>query len=175
MLTGYFSAPFVDAFKDDRHHINMRGCRYTAPPLTSTGSVVCWIFPWIVYHIFQAKASTFHNLVGAFRRKADYKYDYCFRVFFMAKAMMTSIFLLFKCTSSARTGIIPAKCIFGLLARDHLWWCAESDWFICFSPLKATNKSNLGHSNQFFGLHFLWAKIGSRPVNRGIPDLFSRH
>ena len=26
---------------DDRQHINMRGRRYTAPPLTSTCSVVC--------------------------------------------------------------------------------------------------------------------------------------
>jgi len=33
-------APFVDALTDARRHIEMRGCRYTAPPLTSTGSVV---------------------------------------------------------------------------------------------------------------------------------------
>ena len=26
---------------NDRRHIEMRGCRYTAPPLSSTGSVVC--------------------------------------------------------------------------------------------------------------------------------------
>lgn len=39
-FTGYLFAPIVDALTDDRHHIQMRGCRYTAPPLTSTGSVV---------------------------------------------------------------------------------------------------------------------------------------
>ena len=39
-FTGYLFAPFVDALTDDRRHIEMRGCRYTAPPLTSTGSVV---------------------------------------------------------------------------------------------------------------------------------------
>ena len=40
-FTGYAFAPFVDAFTDSRHHIIMRGSRYTAPPLTSSGSVVC--------------------------------------------------------------------------------------------------------------------------------------
>ena len=35
-FTGYVFAPFVDAFTDDRHHIDIRSCRYT-----STGSVVC--------------------------------------------------------------------------------------------------------------------------------------
>ena len=39
-FTGYVFAPFVDALTDDRHHIKMRGCRYTAPPFTSSGSVV---------------------------------------------------------------------------------------------------------------------------------------
>ena len=30
-----------DSLTDGRPHIAMRGCRYTAPPLTSTGSGVC--------------------------------------------------------------------------------------------------------------------------------------
>ncbi|GMQ74708.1 hypothetical protein TEHSL10_23440 [Tetragenococcus halophilus] len=41
-FTGYGFAPFIDALTDDRHYIEMRGCRYTAPPLTSSGSVVRW-------------------------------------------------------------------------------------------------------------------------------------
>ena len=40
-FTGYGFAPFFDSLTDNRHHISMRGCRYTAPPITSTGSVVC--------------------------------------------------------------------------------------------------------------------------------------
>ena len=43
-FTGYVFAPFVDALTDDRHHIKMRGCRYTAPPFTSSGSVVCRLY-----------------------------------------------------------------------------------------------------------------------------------
>ena len=43
-FTGFFFAPFFDSLTDSRHHITMRGCRYTAPPLTSTGSVVCWSY-----------------------------------------------------------------------------------------------------------------------------------
>ena len=40
-FTGYSYAPFIDALTDDRQQIKMRGRRYTAPPLTSTCSVVC--------------------------------------------------------------------------------------------------------------------------------------
>lgn len=31
----------IDALTDGRHHIAMRGCRYTTPPFTSLGSVKC--------------------------------------------------------------------------------------------------------------------------------------
>jgi len=67
-------APFIDALTDDRPHIVIRGCRYTAPPLTSSGSVVC--------RYLQEEDNTkksertmefkvFHNPIGAFRRKVD--------------------------------------------------------------------------------------------------------
>ena len=50
----------------------MRGCRYSAPPLTSTVSVVDR-FPQLHYITFNILAEApFHNRVGAFRRKADY-------------------------------------------------------------------------------------------------------
>ncbi len=73
-FTGYLFAPFIDALTDDRHHIVIRGCRYTAPPLTSSGSVVC--------RYLQEEDNTkksertmefkvFHNPIGAFRRKVD--------------------------------------------------------------------------------------------------------
>ena len=32
--------PFIDVLMDDQQHINMRGRRYTAPPLTSMCFVV---------------------------------------------------------------------------------------------------------------------------------------
>ena len=38
---GYSYAPLIDALTDDRQQIYIRGRRYTAPPLTSTCSVVC--------------------------------------------------------------------------------------------------------------------------------------
>lgn len=40
-FTGCCFAPFFDSLMNDRRHIEMRGCRYAAPPLSSTGSVVC--------------------------------------------------------------------------------------------------------------------------------------
>ena len=40
-FTGCFFAQLFGSLTGDRHHLHMRGCRYTAPPLTSTGSVVC--------------------------------------------------------------------------------------------------------------------------------------
>ncbi len=54
----------------------MRGCRYSAPPLTSPVSVVDRI-PQLHYttFLFLAKAP-FHNLIGAFRRKANYSNDH---------------------------------------------------------------------------------------------------
>jgi hypothetical protein len=62
---------------DDRQHINMRGRRYTAPPLTSTCSVVCQSYKGNISEgkqiIKRKAASEFHNRIGAFRRKADYK------------------------------------------------------------------------------------------------------
>lgn len=51
---GYGNAPFIDALTDDRRHISMRGRRYlcpvgyTAPPLTSTCSVVCRSYEKII-------------------------------------------------------------------------------------------------------------------------------
>ena len=53
----------------------MRGCRYTALPLFPTVSVVYRTLSREQYskHQFQAKAPAFHNPVGAFRRKADYR------------------------------------------------------------------------------------------------------
>ena len=57
----------------------MRGCRYTAPPLTSPGSVVCQLPTVGVYQRKIASERTignkFHNPIGAFRRKADYTYE----------------------------------------------------------------------------------------------------
>jgi len=50
----------------------MRGCRYTAPPLTSTVSVVDRT-PQLYYITNNTTAKVpFHNPIGAFRRKADY-------------------------------------------------------------------------------------------------------
>ena len=73
-FTGYLFAPFVDALTDDRRHIEMRGCRYTAPPLTSTGSVVYRALRGYCSKFYKCtKGRRFHNHVGAFRRKADYK------------------------------------------------------------------------------------------------------
>ena len=72
-FTGYLFAPFVDALTDDRRHIEMRGCRYTAPPLTSTGSVVYRTLRGYCNKFCKCtKGRRFHNHVGAFRRKADY-------------------------------------------------------------------------------------------------------
>lgn len=54
----------------------MRGSRYTAPPLTSSGSVVCRCSRTSIATTTRlAKPGAFHNLVGAFRRKADYNND----------------------------------------------------------------------------------------------------
>ena len=57
----------------------MRGRRYTAPPLTSTCSVVCQSYKKIITEgkkIRKRKSVCgFHNPIGAFRRKADYKYE----------------------------------------------------------------------------------------------------
>jgi len=57
----------------------MRGRRYTAPPLTSPGSVVCQLPTVGVYQRKIASERTignkFHNPIGAFRRKADYTYE----------------------------------------------------------------------------------------------------
>ena len=39
--SGLRYAPITDVLTDDRQHIKIRGRRYTAPPLTSTCSVVC--------------------------------------------------------------------------------------------------------------------------------------
>lgn len=47
-FTGYCNAPFIDALTDDRQHISIRGRRYTAPPLTSTCSVVCQSYNIII-------------------------------------------------------------------------------------------------------------------------------
>lgn len=75
-FTGYLFAPFVDALTDDRRHIEMRGCRYTAPPLTSTGSVVYRTLRGYCNKFCKCtKGRRFHNHVGAFRRKADYTYE----------------------------------------------------------------------------------------------------
>ena len=76
-FTGYLFAPFIDALTDDRHHIEIRGCRYTAPPLTSSGSVVCQGPTREVYKkIKRAKVlDAFHDSIGAFRRKADYNHE----------------------------------------------------------------------------------------------------
>lgn len=57
----------------------MRGRRYTAPPLTSTCSVVCQSYKETISkrkEIRKRKVDHgFHNPMGAFRRKADYKYE----------------------------------------------------------------------------------------------------
>ena len=48
-------------------------CRYTAPPLTSTGSVVYRTLRGYCNKFCKCtKGRRFHNHVGAFRRKADY-------------------------------------------------------------------------------------------------------
>ena len=39
-FTGYLFAPFIDALTAGRYYIHMRDCRYTALPLTSTGSSI---------------------------------------------------------------------------------------------------------------------------------------
>ena len=57
----------------------MRGRRYTAPPLTSTCSVVCQSYKETISkrkEIRKRKVDHgFHNPMGAFRRKAEYKYE----------------------------------------------------------------------------------------------------
>ena len=54
----------------------MRGSRYTAPPLSSSGCVVYRHFkPSIALATIYSNGTAFHNLVGAFRRKADYSND----------------------------------------------------------------------------------------------------
>ena len=57
----------------------MRGRRYTAPPLTSTCSVVCQSYKEDNNRRkvkLKAKESKgFHNPIGAFRRKAVYNYE----------------------------------------------------------------------------------------------------
>jgi hypothetical protein len=53
----------------------MRACRYTASPLTSSGSVVCQQPTRGEYHKKKERAmefEVFHNPIGAFRRKAAY-------------------------------------------------------------------------------------------------------
>ena len=66
---------------DDRQHINMRGRRYTAPPLTSTCSVVCQSYKEDNNRRKEAKKTKvaeeprFHNRIGVFRRKTGYKYE----------------------------------------------------------------------------------------------------
>ena len=65
---------------DDRQHINMRGRRYTAPPLTSMCSVVCQSYKEDNNRRKEAKKTKvaeeprFHNRIGVFRRKTGYKY-----------------------------------------------------------------------------------------------------
>ena len=47
----YFTQEDIDALTDDRQHITIRGRRYTAPPLTSTCSVVCQSYKRIISNI----------------------------------------------------------------------------------------------------------------------------
>ena len=64
---------------DDRQHIKMRGRRYTAPPLTSTCSVVCQSYSSNSNRRKEtlkqkiAEDYRFHNHIGVFRRKTGYK------------------------------------------------------------------------------------------------------
>ena len=66
---------------DDRQHIIMRGRRYTAPPLTSTCSVVCQSYKEDNNRRKEAKETKvaeeprFHNRIGVFRRKTGYNYE----------------------------------------------------------------------------------------------------
>ena len=48
VLAHYCNAPLIDALTDDRQQIFIRGRRYTAPPLTSTCSVVCQSYKEII-------------------------------------------------------------------------------------------------------------------------------
>ena len=147
-FTGYLFAPFVDALTDDRRHIEMRGCRYTAPPLTSTGSVVYRTLRGYCNKFCKCtKGRRFHNHVGAFRRKADYTQmkhgmksccplvsDEC--CFYDATEWILSLELFSVTVSrSADPNLDKSSTTQAKIVRVALWYSLRNYWMASFRAL----------------------------------------